>query len=256
VLRPTVVGSLVEIASTNVRRGRPDVAIFEIGKGYGHEADGTREWWRLALAACGAAEPPSWNRPARPYDLDDAKGAIELICRRLGISAPAYEPLAGEPLLHPGRAARFIAERDGQIALAGLVGELHPGVAEEWELRGARLVVAELEVAGLGGGGLTAVKAVTPSRHPASERDLAIVVPESTPAAVVAAVVREHAGPELVSLDLFDIYRGAPLAATEKSLAWRLVFQSADRTLTEAEVEAVVAAIGRAVASVGGRIRT
>jgi phenylalanyl-tRNA synthetase beta chain len=172
------------------------------------------------------------------------------------MSAPAYEPLSGEPLLHPGRAARVTAERDGRPALAGLVGELHPWVADEWEVRGARVVVAELDVAGLAAGAAAAVKAMTPSRQPASERDLAIVVPESTPAATIAAVIRDNAGPELVSVDLFDIYRGAPLAANEKSLAWRLVFQSADRTLTEAEIEAAVATIGRAVASVGGRIRT
>jgi phenylalanyl-tRNA synthetase beta chain len=256
VLRPTVAGSLVEIASANVRRGRADVAIFEIGKGYGADVDGTREWWRLALAACGAAEEPAWNRPSRPYDLDDAKGAIELLGRRLGMSAPRYEPLTGEPLLHPGRAARVTAERDGRLALAGLVGELHPAVADEWELRGARLVVAEIDVSGLAGGALRAVRAAAPSRQPASERDLAIVIPESTPAAVVAAVIRDHAGPELDSLDLFDIYRGAPLAADEKSLAWRIVFRSADRTLTEAEIDAAVAEIGRAVAVVGGRIRT
>jgi phenylalanyl-tRNA synthetase beta chain len=256
VLRPSIVGSLVEIASTNVRRGRPDLAIFEIGKGYGRDGDETREWWRLAIAACGAAEEPSWNRPARPYDLDDAKGTIELICRRLGISAPVYEPLTGEPLLHPGRAARVTGRRDGRIALAGVVGELHPAVAEEWELRGARLVVAELDVAGLAGGVVRAVRAVAPSRHPAAERDLAIVVPESTAAAVVETAIRESAGPDLVSLALFDIYRGAPLATSEKSLAWRLAFQSVDRTLTEAEIDAALASINAAVASVGGRIRT
>jgi phenylalanyl-tRNA synthetase beta chain len=256
VLRPAVIGSLVEIASTNVRRGRDDVAIFEIGKSYGRDADETREWWRLAIAACGAAEEPAWNRPARAYDLDDAKGAIELIRRRLGIAAPVYEPLGGEPLLHPGRAARLTARRDGRLALAGVVGELHPAVAEEWELRGARLIVAELDVAGLGGGEVRAVRAVAPSRHPAAERDLAIVVPEATPAARIAAAIRESAGPELVSLVLFDIYRGAPLAADEKSLAWRLAFQSADRTLTEPEIEAAVAGTSRAVAAVGGRIRT
>ena len=256
VLRPTVIGSLVEIASTNVRRGRADVAIFEIGKGYGRDGADTREWWRLAVAACGAAEDPAWNRKTRPYDLDDAKGLIELICRRLGIATPVYEPLGGEPLLHPGRAARVTAERDGRIALAGVVGELHPTVAEEWELRGARLVVAELDVAGLGGGEPRAVQAVAPSRHPAAERDLAIIVPETMPAATIAAAIRENGGQTLASVDLFDIYRGAPLAGAEKSLAWRLAFRSADRTLTEPEIEAALAAITRAVAAVGGRIRT
>jgi phenylalanyl-tRNA synthetase beta chain len=256
VLRPAVVGSLVEIASMNVRHGRADLAIFEIGKGYGRDRTDTREWWRLAVAACGAAEEPAWNRPMRPYDIDDAKGVIELICRRLGIAAPVYEALSGEPLLHPGRAARVTAERDGRFALAGIVGELHPSVAEEWELRGARLVVAEVDVAGLGGGELRAVQAVAPSRHPAAERDLAIVVPESLPAATVAAAIRDSAGPDLASLALFDIYRGAPLSGDDKSLAWRLSFQSADRTLTEPEIEATLAAITRAVAAIGGRIRT
>ena len=55
---------------------------------------------------------------------------------------------------------------------------------------------------------------------------------------------------------LFDVYRGAPLSASEKSLAWRLVFQSTERTLTDAEVDANVAAITRSVAAIGGRIRT
>jgi phenylalanyl-tRNA synthetase beta chain len=256
VLRPTVVGSLVEIASTNVRRGRADVAIFELGKGYGRDGTQTREWWRLAIAACGAAEAPAWNRPQRPYDVDDAKGLIELLCRRLGIAMPTYEPIRGEPLLHPGRAARVTAERDDRLALAGIVGELHPAVAEEWDLRGARLVVAELDVAGLAGGGARAVQAVAPSRQPTAERDLAIVVPESTPAADVAAAIRENAGKHLVSVALFDIYRGAPLAADEKSLAWRIAFQAPERTLTEAEIESGIEAVGRGIAAIGGRIRT
>ena len=256
VLRPAVVGSLVEIASTNVRRGRANVAVFEIGKGYGRDRDDTREWWRLAIAACGAAGEPAWNRPARPYDIDDVKGVIELICRRLGIAMPIYGALGGEPLLHPGRAARVTAERDGRFALAGVLGELHPAVCDEWELRGARLVVAELDVAGLGGGEVRAVQAEAPSRHPIAERDLAIVVPEAMPAASVAMAIRGSAGPELVSLALFDIYRGAPLVADEKSLAWRLAFQSAERTLTEPEIEAGLAGIKRAVAALGGRIRT
>ena len=95
-----------------------------------------------------------------------------------------------------------------------------------------------------------------PPRHPASERDIAIVVPDATQAGTVEAAIRGAAGPDLVDLLLFDIYRGAPLADAEKSLAWRLVFRSTDRTLTDAEVDAGVAGITRAVVAVGGRIRT
>jgi phenylalanyl-tRNA synthetase beta chain len=70
-------------------------------------------------------------------------------------------------------------------------------------------------------------------------------------------VIAGSGGPDLVSVDLFDVYRGAPLGADEKSLAWRLAFQSAERTLTEAEIETAIAAISAAVnRAIGGRVRT
>lgn len=256
VLRPTIVGSLVEVASTNIRRGRTDLAIFEIGKGYGRDGAETREWWRLGLALTGAFDPVAWNRPRRPADIDDAKGIIELVCRRLGLGAPTWQRIDDEPLLHPGRAALVTAEAAGHVALAGLVGELHPAVAEDAELRGARLIVAELEVAGLAGGHPADVRAATPARHPVAERDLAVVVAESVPAADIAAAIRSVGGPVLVGLELFDIYRGTPLGDDEKSLAFRLEFQSPERTLTDAEIDAAIATVTEALGRVGGRIRT
>jgi phenylalanyl-tRNA synthetase beta chain len=75
------------------------------------------------------------------------------------------------------------------------------------------------------------------------ERDLAIIVDAARPAAEVEAVIQRHAGELLREDRLFDLYRGAPLAAEEKSLAYRLVFGASDRTLTEAEVDAAVAAV-------------
>jgi phenylalanyl-tRNA synthetase beta chain len=266
VLRPALLGSLVQVVSSNVRHGTDDIMIFEIGKAYGYEpgaggdGEGILEWWRLALAGTGAAEAPAWDRPARAYDLDDAKGAIELIARRLRIDAVAFEPLTGEPLLHPGRAARVRGHRtasDEGLALAGWVGELHPSIVEEWELRGARVIVAEIAVAGLAGGLMPNVVAAAPSRHPAAERDLAVVVAEDRAAGEVALAIGTNGGSALESVRLFDIYRGAPLASGEKSLAYRLTFRAPDRTLAEAEVDGAIEVITRAVASeVSGRIRT
>jgi phenylalanyl-tRNA synthetase beta chain len=263
VLRPAVVGSLVEIVSRNLRFGTTDVAIFEIGKGYGHVVGGPgdggelREWWRLGIALTGNRRPASWNQPAEPFEIDDVKGALELVCRRLGIEVPVYEALRGEPLLHPGRAATVRATRDGTLALAGPLGELHPALDDTWELRGARVVVAEVDVAGLGGAPVPNVIAAPPPRQPASERDLAVVVADGRPAGTVADTIRRHAGPALESLELFDIYRGVPLSEGEKSLAFRLAFRAPDRTLAEADVDAAIEAVTRAVAAeVGGRIRT
>ena len=86
VLRRHLGASLLDVLSLNERQGRPDVAIFEIGKSYARVEGRPREWTRLAILLTGAAEPAAWNRAARPYDLDDAKGILELLCRRLGLA--------------------------------------------------------------------------------------------------------------------------------------------------------------------------
>jgi phenylalanyl-tRNA synthetase beta chain len=257
VLRPGLVGSLVGVVATNLRHGREDVSIFEIGKGYGYAEGEAREWWRLAIALTGDAEPAAWNRVARRYDIDDAKGIVELVSRRLGFESPMYEALAGEPLLHPGRSATVQARRAGKIVLGGFLGELHPSIAEESELRGARLVIAELDIAGLSGGRRPAVVATPPPRHPSADRDLAIIVSEERAAGEVIASIKSHGGPQLEAVALFDVYRGAPLAPSEKSLAIRLSFRSPDRTLTDEEIDTSLDAIRRGLAAdVGGRIRT
>ncbi len=88
------------------------------------------------------------------------------------------------------------------------------------------------------------------------DRDLAIIVAGERPAAEVEATIRRHAGELLRGVRLFDLYRGAPLAAREKSLAYRLVFGARDRTLTEAEVDAAVAGVQAGLqADLGARLR-
>ncbi len=254
VMRQSLLGSLLEVVSTNQRHGRDDIAIFEVGKGYGATEDGdsTHEWWRLGLALTGAAEAPSWNRPPRAFDLDDAKGVIDLIARRIGLPTPAYSTLRDDPRLHPGRAARVTAG-DG---LAGRVGELHPSIVDALDLRAARILVAELAIAGLSGGQPSVPRTTTPPRFPAIDRDIAVIVAADVPAADVEASIRRHAGLLLYAATLFDIYRGRPLEASEKSLAYRLEFQAEDRTLVEAEVDAAVSAVTDGLAAdVGGRLR-
>ena len=253
VLRRNLLGSLLDVVGGNLRHGTADVAVFEIGKGYARTGDEPREWWRLGFALVGAADPPAWNRAARTYDLDDAKGDLELLATRLGLGGVAYEPERDEPLFHPGRTARArIAGR-----LEAIVGELHPVIVDAWELRTTdRVLVAEVAIEGLAAGRLAPERAPAVGRFPEVDRDLAIVVPETTGAAAVEAVIRAHAGELLQGVALFDIYRGVPLAASEKSLAYRLRLGAGDRTLTEPEVEAAVAAVVAALPAVEGRIRT
>ncbi len=209
ILRQNLIGSLVEVVQRNIRHGTTDVLAFEVGKGYGRVGDGPREWWRLGLAMTGAAVPPAWNQPRRDADIDDAKGVITLIAKLTGAGEPSYQPLATEPMLHPGRSATVEAAfPDGEPAITGAVGELHPRLAEAWDLRG-RVIVAELSVAGLAGGALPVILAEALPRVQPIERDLTVDVPDRVPAAEVAARIRESGGPLLQAVTL-----SAPIAGS------------------------------------------
>jgi phenylalanyl-tRNA synthetase beta chain len=244
VLRQHLAASLLDVLSLNERQGRADVAVFEIGKRYARVGDQPREWTRLALLLSGATDPASWNRVARHYDLDDAKGLVELLCHRLGLPAPSYVRDARDFPFHPGRA--LVVQSEGEReALTGRIAEIHPDVLAKWDLRAQRVVIAEIATPGLDAAAPARVHVEPIPRFPEVERDLAVIVAEGHTAAEVEATIRRHGGSLLRGIRLFDLYRGAPLAETEKSLAYRLVLGAKDRTLTEAEVDAAVAQVRR-----------
>jgi phenylalanyl-tRNA synthetase beta chain len=255
VMRQGLLASLLEVLDSNLHRGRDDVAIFEIGKGYGYDqaAEAVNEWWRLGLVLVGASQPAAWDRQPRSWDLDDAKGIIELIADRLRLGRPSWTALTDSAVFHPGRSATGAI--DGE--LAGRVGELHPALAAAVDVRSDRIVIAEVAIRGLAGGSRLAVRVAPIARYPAVERDLSVVVGEDRPAGEVERSLRSAGGELLRAVRLFDIYRGTPLVGGERSLAYRLTFQADDRTLTEGEIDLALGAITAALArAVGGRIRT
>jgi phenylalanyl-tRNA synthetase beta chain len=255
VLRHHMLTSMLDVLSLNERQGRSDVAIFEIGNIYARVDGKPAEWPRLAILLTGAAEPGSWNRFARNYDLDDAKGLVELLCRRLGLPEPTSAPDGRGFPFHPGRAL-LARQEAGQEALAGRVAELHPEALALWDLRAPRVIVAEIAIIGLDVAPVLRVHVDPIPRFPEMERDLAVIVDADRPAAEVEATIRRHGGDLLRNVRVFDLYRGTPLAASEKSLAYRLVFGASGRTLTEAEVDAAVARVrGGLEADLGAHLR-
>ena len=124
----------------------------------------------------------------------------------------------------------------------GTFGELDPALRHVFDLPERRVVLGEFDAAALlAGAGLGAYR--TLSRYPALTQDLAIVCPEEMPAARVEETVRAAAGDLLASLRLFDVYRGEPLPAGTRSLAFTLTFQAPDRTLAEDDVQPIRARI-------------
>jgi phenylalanyl-tRNA synthetase beta chain len=257
VLRQSLVGSLVEVVDGNARHGQADVAFFEIGKGYGRVGESPREWWRLGLALAGAFEPGAWNQPRREADLDDVKGAIELLAGLLGAGTPTYTAETSEPILHPGRSASVEARfPNGDVAIAGVVGDLHPRLVEDWGLRTKRVIVGELSVAGLAGGSLPIVQSVPPPRVPPVERDLTVDVPDRVTAGDVIDAVRAAGGDLLVEATLVGTYRGHPLGPDERSLTFRLRFGGGEAATPESDIDATIGTISRSLtANLGARIR-
>ena len=137
------------------------------------------------------------------------------------------------------------------------MGEVHPATIEALDLRAGVVLVAELAIEGLAGGQIRPPSVAAPSHQPSVERDLAVIVVEDRPAAEVEAAIARHGGALLRHVSLFDVYRGRPLAEGDKSLAYRLVLRADERTLTEAEVDATVAAIVAGLtADLSARFRT
>ncbi|MHB8834356.1 MAG: phenylalanine--tRNA ligase subunit beta [Candidatus Methylomirabilia bacterium] len=208
------------------------VAIFELARVYlPSERQLPEEPRRLALLLSGASALPWWGNPAPPpYDFFHAKGLLEALAERLNVGPLSFAPYEGSPY-QGGRAA--VVSRGG--AAVGTFGELDPALRHLFDLPERRVVLGEFDAAVLlAGAGLGAYR--TLSRYPALTQDLAIVCPEELPASQVEAAVRAAAGDLLAALRLFDVYRGDPLPAGTRSLAFTLTFQAPDRTLAEEDV--------------------
>lgn len=248
-LRTTLLGSLLDAARHNRARGAQDLRLFESGAIYldppppavtpdgdpiaqepKHEPGLPLERHALGGLLLGDIAPAAWSGTAGAWDFFAAKGLVGAVLNTLRVDwdVRADEP---HPFLHPGRSARVYA---GETEL-GWLGEVHPLVAQTWDLEGA--VVAfelDLELAIEQAPPVTLYRDVT--SFPAIRQDLALVVSDEIPSAEVLRVIRKGAGKLLESAEVFDVYRGTQVGEGKASLAIHLAFRAKDRTLTDEEV--------------------
>ncbi len=264
VMRTTLLGSLLDIAQRNLARGAEAVALFESGRVY-LPADGSvgvplaggfpgerlppdHEPHRVGGLAVGPLVAKSWRGDGDPADFFALKGSLEALAGQLGAEV-VCEP-AEEPFLHPGRSARVTIAGTS----AGWLGELHPLVARAWDLDTA--VAFELDLAALiaaAGAGEETFDDVT--TFPAINQDLAVVVPDTLPAADLREAVLVGGGALLRSAEVFDLYEGEQVGEGRKSVALRLQFRADDRTLSDDEVAPLRAAIEVELQKIGGELR-
>jgi phenylalanyl-tRNA synthetase beta chain len=235
VLRPSLLVGLLEALQTNVRRQAPDVRLFEIGRVFESQGPGklALEDTRVGIALTGLRAPRAWFAGKDRADLFDVKGAVEAVVEALGRGEVTVEPTE-TPYLEDGRGATVVV----QGSPVGAVGELHPAVQRAFDLPGS-VFFAELSLDRLEALPARPVVHRPLPRFPAVQRDLAVVLPAAVPAAEVTVAIRAMPTPHLKRVSLFDVYAGEQVGPGKKSLAYSLLYQAEDRTLTDAEVNAM-----------------
>jgi phenylalanyl-tRNA synthetase beta chain len=232
-LRTTLLPGLLRTAATNLRRQQSRLKLFETGHVF-IAGDGWSEQERLGVLIAGRALPESWNADKRAFDFFDLKGEIEQLIRGLGHDRSKLAMRADpRPWLHPGQSA--IVELDGEAL--GHAGQLHPATAAELDLD-VPVFVAELDLDALRRRLLPEYASV--SKTPSVRRDLALLVPDSVPAAQIERAAAEAAGEWLHECVIFDQYQGENIESGYKSLAIGLILRHVSRTLTDDEVDSVI----------------
>ena len=253
VMRVSLWPGLLRAALENQRRQQDRIRLFEHGARFLPTTGGAglrepssltsgpaiREIDSLAGVACGHRMPEQWGLPKEArgaVDFYDVKSDVDALLSATGARDSFRFEAASLPALHPGRAARIL--RNG--VAVGWIGELHPTLVRDLDFIQTP-VLFELEV----GTALTVEKSEYReiSRFPQVRRDLALVIDESVSLSALAERVTLLASSLLRDLRFFDIYRGPGVEVGRKSVALGLIFQDISRTLTDEDVERLIAAI-------------
>jgi phenylalanyl-tRNA synthetase beta chain len=239
-LRTGLRANLLVTLAANRRYEDGSLRLFELGKIFLRQ--GATELPAEPEIACGLLSGPragkSWHGGDGDFDFYDVKGIVEGLLAHLGVAA---EFAAGtDDGLHPARQAAIVIKDKGKDVSIGVIGELHPKVAAAFELTGT-IGLFEINVTHLASLA-TGARAYRPiPRFPSTDRDLALVVDEAVTHQQVSDIINGF--PLVGAVALFDVYSGKQVAAGKKSLAYRIVHQSPDHTLTDEEVNRVQAQI-------------
>ncbi len=234
VMRSSLIGGLVNAVVFNASRKQSRVRLFEIGRCFLPGTTDIAQPWRVGGIAFGDTMPLQWGAKAHPVDFYDVKGDVEALLAPL---EPFFLPTA-HPALHPGKSAKIMLNGNA----AGWIGELHPRWQQRYDLVSAP-VVFELELAAICTGQIPSFLAL--SKFPAIRRDLAAEFDEKTLFSDIADALKKGGPAILRDITVFDLYRGQGVPKGKKSLAFSVLLQDTQKTLTDAEAEKAVSELRR-----------
>ena len=252
-MRPSLLPGLIRAAQSNADRGFPDVALFEVGQVFkSDEPEGQ------FIAATGLRRGTArldgtgrrWDGGAKNVDLFDAKADVLGLLSGLGIPTGGLQIVAGGPAwAHPGRSATL---QFGPKGVIGAFGEVHPKILKALDVKGP-LVAFEihLDALPLPKAKPTKVKPkLALSDFQPVTRDFAFIVDKAVAAGDMVKTAQGADRTLIANVGVFDLYEGAGVEAGKKSVALAVTLQPTEKTLTEAEIEAVGSKI---VAEIGKR---
>lgn len=235
VMRSGLWGGLLDTLVYNLNRKQERVRLFEIGATYFKAGGGYKEVSRISGLAYGDAAPEQWGSAARDVDFFDVKTEVDLLTNGRARFIPTQHPA-----LHPGQSAQV--QLDGKAI--GWLGKLHPKWQQHYQLP-RDTVLFELDTASLLKRGLPQYEEV--AKFPPVRRDMAVVVDEKIPVQALIDTMLAEKIPLVSEIALFDVYRGKSVAENKKSLAFLVLMQDTQKTLTDAEADEVMAKLLKSI---------
>lgn len=237
IMRPSIVPILLEAIGYNIRVGKPDLRIFEVGKifyktkNHTRFIEGVEEKEVLSIALCGNAYPFQWGMPHRKVDFFDIKGIVQDFIMQFKIGNCTIEKLPN---------SNIYSSESMCLALEGKefceFGGISKKLLKEFGIEGdAFLALFDMDF--LYNLEMRTNKYEKISPYPVVRRDLAFVLDEQIPAEEVEKIIQSKGGAELRRIVLFDVYKGKNLGEGKKSLAFALFFNSFERTLIDEEID-------------------
>jgi phenylalanyl-tRNA synthetase beta chain len=244
VLRPSLLPGLLDSLRHNVTRKNYDVALSEIGrvfqrktgallpKGSVEHADAVEER-RVAIALTGQRSGTFWSGGERDakFDASDLKGIVEELLEQFAVRGVSYARRNEPTSLFVESATIALG---GKLPL-GEMGQVSPLLAKKYDLRDP-VFVAELNLDQLLARRNRSKSFKPLPQFPSVRRDIAMLVPETTTHDAVLGAVKQAKAANLEGVELFDVFRGKNVPAGQKSMAYAFTYRSAEKTLTDAEV--------------------
>lgn len=235
-MRGNLISGLLDDIAYNYAHGQNDICLFETGKVFVKNVDKPIERNRIAVAITGELNKKSWANNSEKIDFFTLKGILSSYLSQLNVDLASINYVSTDKYeeLHPGRTAEIYVNKQ----LIGIIGQVHPNIAKQYKIPLTYVFEINADIL------LNFVDFKQTFneivKYPSVSRDLAILVDNNITNQEILDCIRERGGKRLVAINLFDLYTGEKIPDGKKSLAYNLIFQDANNTLTEEKVDKLV----------------